>query len=85
MTVHGQVQGVGFRFRTAREARRIGVTGTAVNLPDGTVEVTAFGSRENVEVLVAWVSGPSSPGRVEDVDVTWLADYDAPPPSFTTG
>lgn len=76
---------MGFRFRTTLEARRLGVTGHAVNLPDGTVEVTAFGTHENVESLVAWVSGPSSPGRVEDVDVTWLADDDAPPPTFTAG
>lgn len=84
IVVHGHVQGVGFRFRTAREAQRLGVTGEAVNRPDGTVEVTAFGSPESVESLVAWVSGPAAPGRVDGVEVSSLSDGDPVPSSFTT-
>src|SRR3712207_750257 len=49
-TVHGRVQGVNFRNFTAREARRLGVSGTVRNLPDGeTVAVVAEGSRADLE------------------------------------
>ncbi|HLT61152.1 MAG TPA: acylphosphatase [Microlunatus sp.] len=37
--VTGLVQGVGFRYRTAEQARRLGLTGSAVNRPDGSVEI----------------------------------------------
>jgi acylphosphatase len=83
--VSGHVQGVGFRYRTAGEARRLGLTGSAVNRPDGTVEVTAFGARADIESLVAWVSGPAAPGRVDDLEVAWSSDDPPPSPTFTTG
>jgi len=43
--VHGRVQGVGFRYFVVTRARALGVTGTARNLADGTVEVYAEGDR----------------------------------------
>jgi len=85
MVVHGLVQGVGFRVRTARAARELGVTGSARNLPEGTVEVIAFGSHQSVDALTAWITGPSAPGRVDDVEGTRLPEGRATPPSFTTG
>lgn len=43
-SVHGRVQGVGFRDFAQREARRLKLTGYARNLPDGSVLVCAVGS-----------------------------------------
>jgi acylphosphatase len=39
--VHGQVQGVGYRYFALRAAEELGVAGFARNLPDGSVEVVA--------------------------------------------
>lgn len=42
--VHGHVQGVGFRWWTRSQARRLGLTGSVRNCPDGTVLVEARGN-----------------------------------------
>lgn len=66
--VYGQVQGVGFRFFTQQEAVRLGLRGYALNLDDGSVEVVACGSEEQVEKLMAWLKagGPRS-ARVDKI------------------
>ncbi len=69
--VTGVVQGVWYRQSTADEARRLGLSGTVRNLPDGAVEVVAEGRREAVEALLAWCSRGPPAARVEAVDVTW--------------
>ncbi|VEB99032.1 Acylphosphatase [Cedecea lapagei] len=66
--VHGMVQGVGFRYSTQREAEKLGLTGYARNLDDGSVEVVACGEIGQVEKLLAWLKagGPRS-ARVDKV------------------
>lgn len=66
--VFGMVQGVGFRYSTQREALRLGVTGYALNLDDGSVEVLACGEDYQVDKLIAWLKagGPRS-ARVDKV------------------
>lgn len=66
--VHGMVQGVGFRYSTQHEAQRLGLTGYARNLEDGSVEVLACGESDKVEELLAWLQagGPRS-ARVDRV------------------
>ncbi len=65
--VSGRVQGVFFRASTAREAGRLGLSGTAKNLSDGTVVVMAAGTKKNLEVLEQWlVDGPPM-ARVTEV------------------
>lgn len=59
--VHGVVQGVGFRWRCAEEARRLGVKGWCRNRWDGTVEVHLEGDPAAVQELVDWLHrGPRS-------------------------
>lgn len=47
--VEGRVQGVGFRWWTARAARTAGLCGTVRNLADGAVEVEVEGAVEAVD------------------------------------
>jgi acylphosphatase len=68
LIIRGRVQGVGFRYATVDQARRLGLDGWARNLPDGAVEVVAAGDAEAVERLVAWCrQGPPS-ARVATVE-----------------
>ena len=48
----GRVQGVGFRWTTARIARRHSVSGHVQNLPNGTVSLLAQGSIEAVRAYL---------------------------------
>ena len=58
-TVCGRVQGVWFRDSTRREAERLNITGHAINLPDGNVEVLAWGTPESLQALAVWLeTGP---------------------------
>src|SRR5919106_39253 len=65
-TVHGEVQGVGFRVYVIRRARQLGLTGWVANRPDGSVEVVAEGPAPELEELEALLRrGPGSVMRVE--------------------
>ena len=68
-TVHGRVQGVWFRDSTRREAERLGITGYAINLPDGNVEVLACGRLAAVDELQAWLHSGPPMARVRKVEV----------------
>jgi acylphosphatase len=52
LTVHGRVQGVGFRYFVVRHARHLQLTGWVRNLPDGAVEVLAEGARSALGSLI---------------------------------
>jgi acylphosphatase len=69
--VDGHVQGVGFRWWTRAQARRLGLRGTVANLPDGRVEVIAEGQRPACAQLLGLLDGPETPGRVTEVDHRW--------------
>jgi acylphosphatase len=71
-TVSGVVQGVGFRYWTRAQADLLGLGGTAVNSPDGTVRITAEGPRPSLERLVALLRS-EAPGRVDRVDTSYSA------------
>ncbi|MGO4957783.1 acylphosphatase [Luteococcus sp. Sow4_B9] len=53
-TVHGRVQGVGFRWSAVQEAEGLGVTGWVRNLPSGQVEFWAEGPAADVESFLDW-------------------------------
>jgi acylphosphatase len=70
--VRGRVQGVGFRWFTRANALRIGgLTGFALNLGDGRVQVVAEGPEERCEQLLDWLRNGDTPGRVDGVTEIW--------------
>jgi len=84
LIISGRVQGVNFRWFVLQNAEALSLTGFARNLPDGTVEVIAYGEKENLERLhEACRRGPRA-GRVEEVRVEWRDD-DSPPAGFDIG
>ena len=83
--VAGRVQGVYFRASTRREAKKLGVTGSAVNLPDGRVEVCAFGSAAAVQTLAEWLSEGPPQARVDSLEMAELEQGGDPPAKFTCG
>lgn len=48
-TVHGRVQGVGFRYHVMREARRLGLVGWVANEHDGSVRVVVEGREADLD------------------------------------
>ena len=54
LTISGQVQGVGFRYALADEARARNLRGWVRNRRDGTVEAVVAGDEDGVDALVAW-------------------------------
>src|SRR5689334_21855407 len=50
----GRVQGVGFRFATADQARALGLNGWVRNLASGGVEAVFEGPRSRVVDMVRW-------------------------------
>ena len=58
-TVKGRVQGVFFRDSARRVAETLKLTGHAINLPNGDVEVLACGDAEALDKFAQWLSeGP---------------------------
>jgi acylphosphatase len=71
--VEGIVQGVGFRASVYRQAVRLGLTGWAANMDDGSVEVVAEGPPGQCAELLSWLEGDDAPGWVQRVAHRWAA------------
>jgi acylphosphatase len=69
--VSGYVQGVGFRAWACDVLSKLGLSGSARNLDDGRVEVTARGAHSACEQLLTVLRGPRTPGRVDGVEATY--------------
>jgi len=69
--VSGRVQGVFFRSNTQKMAAKLGLTGWVKNKMDGTVEIVAEGSKDDLKKLLSWCNEGPSMARVEDIEVEW--------------
>lgn len=65
--VTGRVQGVWFRDSSRRKALELQLTGQAINLPDGSVEVIACGEPANLDSLHTWLHEGPELARVDTV------------------
>ena len=70
--VEGRVQGVGFRYFTQERATILGLTGWVRNRWNGTVEVVAEGSKEDVDILLKAIQRGPRAGTTRNVKVDWL-------------
>jgi acylphosphatase len=65
--VRGRVQGVGFRWFVDHESRQLGLAGWVRNNVDGTVEVLAMGSEEQLTLLGQKLRRGPRAARIDDV------------------
>lgn len=68
--VRGRVQGVGFRWFVEREAHLLGIAGWVRNNHDGSVEVLAQGTRDQLMGLHSRLREGPRAARVDAVDVS---------------
>jgi acylphosphatase len=66
--VRGRVQGVGFRWFVEREAHILGIAGWVRNNPDGSVEVLAQGTRDQLSGLKSRLREGPRAARVDAVE-----------------
>jgi acylphosphatase len=74
----GRVQGVGFRYYTADEARRRHLTGWVRNLDSGGVEAVFEGPPLVVDDMLRWCNQGPPGAYVRDMHAAW----DEPPEHF---
>jgi acylphosphatase len=66
--VRGRVQGVGFRWFVESEAAKLGIAGWVRNRSDGSVEVLAQGTHEQLFAFRAQLHEGPRAARVDDVE-----------------
>jgi acylphosphatase len=67
-TIHGYVQGVGFRWFVVKRATQLALTGWTSNERDGTVRVVAEGAAHNLDELLQLLHEGPAGAYVERVD-----------------
>ncbi len=77
LSIHGRVQGVGFRWSLHAEAVALGLDGWVRNRRDGSVEALFSGRIEAVEALTAWAHRGPPTARVDRVLCNDEPDADA--------
>src|SRR5271169_4263449 len=68
--VRGRVQGVGFRWFVEREAHLLGIAGWVRNNHDGSVEILAQGTRDQLSGLHSRLREGPRAARVDAVEVS---------------
>jgi acylphosphatase len=69
ITVHGVVQGVGYRALVMEMAMQLKIKGYAKNMPDGSVEVLAIGEKGKIMKFIGLISVDTAYGpQVHKID-----------------
>lgn len=69
--VSGKVQNVGYRYFVQACAKELELVGTVANLPDGSVEVVAQGTTDELKELIRQLHEGSVLAKVDGVAVDW--------------
>jgi len=64
---YGDVQGIGFRFRASRSARKHKIAGWVKNNDDGSVTLVTEGSEKNIESLINYLKNYFQ-GKIENIE-----------------
>ena len=71
LIVLGRVQMVRFRVFVVSIAKKLNIIGTVENLPDGTVQIEAWGESQQLQELIERVHKGSTLSRVDNVAEFW--------------
>ena len=69
LVIAGRVQGVGFRYGFAVEARALGLRGWVRNCGNGDVEAIVAGPVQDVDAIIAWSRKGPSAARVTAISI----------------
>ncbi|MDP1836455.1 MAG: acylphosphatase [Chlamydiales bacterium] len=69
--VKGLVQGVCFRATAQEHAVALKLTGWVRNCSDGSVEIVAHGTKQELESLLSTLRANPGYGRVDSIDTTY--------------
>jgi acylphosphatase len=84
LLIHGDVQGVSYRYSMRNAARSLNITGWCRNLRDGSVEAQVWGGPQSMVQMLAWCEqGPpmAQVERIQCVDLP-VDPVEGVPPSF---
>ena len=70
LTISGKVQGVFFRKSARDMARELGITGYAMNMPDGNVYIEAEGEQNKLDEFMVWCKKGPAGARVDKLEST---------------
>ena len=71
LKIFGKVQGIGFRYSTARSARKFGIVGFVRNEPEGAVYIEAEGDAEKLKEFLAWCERGPLLAQVKNIESKW--------------
>jgi acylphosphatase len=77
INISGEVQGVGFRWNAAHQARKYGINGFVRNSYDGNVYIEAEGSESGLRDFIEWCKKgpPSARVKAVNIDSSPLVNY----------
>ena len=71
LTIHGKVQGVGFRYFVKQKADSLGIKGFVKNLLNGSVQVEADGEPEMLQLFIQLCEAGPSHAWIQKIDIQY--------------